>query len=242
MAGKKRTSRKKTAAKTRAFRPFRRLTVWVLRVGIALWGLSLVWIALYAVIDPPSTFYIRQEENRLGKIERQWAGLDWIAPVMVRSVVAAEDANFCDHWGFDMSAIRAAIEDGATRGASTLSQQVVKNTFLWQGRSWPRKALETLMTPMVELVWTKRRILEVYLNVAEFDEGVFGVDAAARHYFGIGPDQLSPVQAARLAAILPAPKDRSASKPSAFLRRRAEVIRDGAETIRRDGRAACFED
>lgn len=242
MAGKKRTSKKKPAAKTRAFRPFRWLMVWALRVGIVLWGLTMVWIVLYAVIDPPGTYYIRQEENRLGRIERQWVEMDRIAPVMVRSVVAAEDANFCEHWGFDMMAIRAAIEDGATRGGSTLSQQVVKNTFLWHGRSWPRKALETLMTPMVELVWTKRRILEIYLNVAEFDQGVFGVQAAAGHYFGVDAADLSPVQAARLAAILPSPKARSASKPNEFLRRRAEVIRDGAETIRRDGRAACFED
>ena len=94
----------------------------------------------------------------------------------------------------------------------------------------------------MELVWSKRRIVEVYLNVAEFDEGVFGVEAAARHYFGVGPEELSPTQAARLAAILPNPKARSASKPSKFVRRRAAGILDGAATIRRDGRAACFED
>ena len=104
---------------------------------------------------------------------------------MGRSAVAAEDANFCLHWGFDMAAIREAVEEGGTRGASTISQQVVKNVFLWHGRSWVRKAMEAVMTPVVELVWTKRRILEVYLNVAEFDEGVFGVQAAAQHYFGV---------------------------------------------------------
>ena len=104
--------------------------------------------------------------------------------MMARSVVAAEDANYCLHWGFDMGAIREALEDGAARGASTISQQTVKNTFLWQGRSWFRKALEALLTPVVELVWTKRRLLEVYLNVIEFDEGVFGVEAAAQSYFG----------------------------------------------------------
>ena len=168
--------------------------------------------------------------------------IDSIAPVMARSVVAAEDANFCLHWGFDMAAIREALEDGAGRGASTLSQQTVKNVFLWHGRSWPRKALEALMTPVVELIWSKRRIVEVYLNVAEFDTGVFGVEAAARHYFGVSAADLSPVQAARLAAILPDPKNRSASQPSAFVRQRAAAILDGAETIRQDGRAACFED
>ena len=119
---------------------------------------------------------------------------------------------------------------------------MVKNVYLWQGRSWVRKAIETLLTPLVELTWSKRRILEVYLNVAEFDEGVFGVEAAARHYFGVGPEALSAERAARLAAVLPSPKTRSASEPTAFLRRRAVAIMDGAETIRGEPRARCFED
>lgn len=97
------------------------------------------------------------------------------------------------------------------------------------------------MTPLVEALWSKRRILEVYLNIAEFDEGVFGVEAAARHYFGIGPEALTPTQAARLAAVLPNPKGRSASRPSSFVRKRSAAIRDGAATIRADGRAACFQ-
>jgi monofunctional biosynthetic peptidoglycan transglycosylase len=159
---------------------------------------------------------------------------------MARSAVAAEDANYCLHWGFDMAAIREAIDRGGTRGASTIPQQVVKNVYLWHGRSWLRKALEAGLTPAVELVWSKRRILEVYLNVAEFDRGVFGVEAAARHYFGVGASELTPVQAARLAAILPDPKGRSASDPSPFVRQRAASILDGAETIRVDGRADCF--
>jgi monofunctional biosynthetic peptidoglycan transglycosylase len=161
---------------------------------------------------------------------------------MARSVVAAEDANFCLHWGLDLDAIQRAIEEGGTRGGSTISQQVVKNVYLWHGRSYLRKVLEAVMTPAVEAVWSKRRIVEVYLNVAEFDEGVFGVEAAARHYFGVGPEELTAVQAARLAAILPAPKSRSASQPSDFVRERAAAIRDGAATILADGRAACFED
>lgn len=193
-------------------------------------------------IDPGRTFYMNQEARRLGGIAHQWVALDMVAPVMARSVVAAEDANFCLHWGFDMGAIRAVIEAGGARGASTLSQQTVKNVYLWQGRSWPRKALEAAMTPLVEVVWPKQRIIEIYLNVAEFDEGVFGVDAAARHYFSVGPEALTPTQAARLAAVLPDPKNRSASKPTAWLKRRAAAIMDGAATIRRDGRSGCFED
>src|SRR5690606_29262021 len=114
-------------------------------------------------------------------------------------------------------------------------QQVVKNAYLWHGRNWSRKALEALMTPAVELLWSKRRILEVYLNVAEFGEGVFGVKAAAAVHFRVEPAQLTPQQAARLAAVLPNPKARSAANPSDFVRRRAARIVDGAETIRRDG-------
>ncbi|WP_432448235.1 monofunctional biosynthetic peptidoglycan transglycosylase [Aliiroseovarius marinus] len=215
---------------------------WLRRAVLLLAAIFVLGIAGYAVINPPTTPYILSEKMRLGEVDRAWVDLDEVAPIMARSIVAAEDANFCAHWGFDMRAIRAAIEDGGGRGASTLTQQVVKNVYLWHGRSWPRKALEAMITPAVELVWSKRRIVEVYLNVAEFDEGVFGIEAASRHYFGIGPEALSAVQAARLAALLPNPKERSASRPSAFVRKRAQSILDGAATIRADGRSACFED
>lgn len=201
----------------------------------------LALILLYAVVPPPTTLYMLSEGRRLGGVERSWVGGDEIAPVMMRSVVAAEDANFCLHWGFDMAEIRRAVAQGSTRGASTLSQQVVKNVFLWHGRSWGRKALEAMITPVMELVWTKRRILVVYLNVAEFDEGVFGVEAAAQHHFGVSAADLTAVQAARLAAVLPDPKERDAGKPSRSVRNRAASIADGAETIRVDGRAGCFE-
>jgi monofunctional biosynthetic peptidoglycan transglycosylase len=136
-----------------------------------------------------------------------------------------------------MGAIRLALEEGANRGASTISQQVVKNVFLWHGRSWLRKALEAVLTPVMEATWSKQRILEVYLNVAELDEGVFGVGAAGPWYFGTDAGDLSAAQAARLAAVLPAPKVRSAREPS----RRSRAIADGAALIRADGRAACFE-
>ncbi|MBV0913592.1 monofunctional biosynthetic peptidoglycan transglycosylase [Anianabacter salinae] len=238
---------KRTSTRRRRTRagPVRRGAAWVLRWAargvVVVATLLLIWISVYTVLDPPTTPYIRSEAARLGGVDRQWADLEDIAPVMARAAVAAEDANFCLHWGFDMGAIRTALEDGATRGASTISQQVVKNAFLWQGRSWLRKALEALMTPVMELVWSKRRIIEVYLNVAEFDEGVFGVRAAALHYYGVAAADLTPVQAARLAAVLPNPKDRSASQPSAQLRQRAAGIADGAATIAADGRASCFE-
>jgi monofunctional biosynthetic peptidoglycan transglycosylase len=238
-ADKKPRSRKAKPAPRRA--PLRRALRWIGRGLAGIAGLFAALILVFALIPPPINLYQIAEAWRLGGIEKDWVGWDEIAPVMGRSAVAAEDANFCNHWGFDMAAIRLAIEEGSNRGASTISQQVAKNVFLWQGRSWPRKAMEALLTPAVELVWTKRRILEVYLNVAEFDEGVFGVQAAARHYFGVDARDLSATQAARLAAVLPDPKGRDAANPSSFVRKRARQIAAGAETIAADGRSACFE-
>lgn len=214
---------------------------WVLRGLVGAGGAAVALVMLFAVLNPPTTAYMVGEGRRLGGVTHEWVALADIAPVMARSVVAAEDANFCNHWGFDLIAIKKAIADGSNRGASTLTQQTVKNVYLWHGRSWVRKAMETAITPLVEAVWSKRRIIEVYLNVAEFDEGVFGVGAAAHHYFGVAPAQLTPLHAARLAAILPSPKTRSASKPTAFTRKRTAQIRDGAATISKDGRATCFE-
>lgn len=220
---------------------FRRIRWWLLRGLMGLVGLYAVLIVLFSFLPPPINIYQMQESWRLGGIEKDWVSFDEIAPVVARSVVAAEDANFCLHWGFDMAAIREAIEDGGARGASTLSQQVVKNTFLWHGRSYLRKAMEAAITPVLELMWSKRRILEVYMNTAEFAEGVFGVQAAAQHHFGVDARDLSALQAARLAAVLPDPKGRSASKPSDFVRKRTRSIMSGAETIAADGRAGCFE-
>lgn len=221
--------------------PLRRVLRFLTRAFLVLALVVLGLIGLGAVVNPPTTPYMFAQSRDLGGVSQDWVDLDDVSPVMAQAVVAAEDANFCTHWGFDLPAIKQAIEDGGTRGASTLSQQTVKNVYLWHGRNYTRKAMEALLTPVLEAVWSKRRIVEVYLNVAEFDKGVFGVKAAARHYFGVTPDQLSGVQAARLAAILPDPKGRSASNPSAFVQKRARAILSGAATISKDGRAACFE-
>ncbi len=239
---KKTKSRSKKKAKPN---PLKQAVRFVVRWGVrSVCVVALVAVALgllWSIVNPPTTFYMMQESRRLGGVDQVWVDLEDVAPVMMRSVVAAEDANFCLHWGLDVKAIRLAIEEGQGRGASTISQQVVKNVYLWHGRSWLRKVLEAGMTPLVEALWSKRRILEVYLNVAEFDEGVFGVDAAAHHYFGVVPSKLTSAQAARLAAILPNPKGRSAKSPSARVRKRAVSIQDGAATIKADGRATCFE-
>lgn len=242
MARTRGTGRKR--AKATSHHPLRRawtrLRRSILRgvLGIAI--ILTVWIAAYAVVPVPTTPYILSERVRLGTIEREWTPIEDISINLQRSVVAAEDANFCLHWGFDMAAIRDAIADGAARGGSTISQQTAKNAFLWHGRSWFRKALEAAITPVMEAIWPKSRVLEVYLNVAEFDEGVFGAEAAAQHHFGVSAADLTPDQAAHLAAVLPAPQSRSASQPSDFVRTRAAAIRDGAATIRADGRDACF--
>lgn len=241
-----RAKKKKTAAKGatkgKGFRPIAWLRRWVLRFVLSVGAFLVFLVLLYSVVNPPITHTIWSEKRRLGDVDREWVPMEHISPALARSVVAAEDANYCQHWGFDLNAIQSALQDGAQRGGSSISQQVVKNVFLWQERSWFRKALETLLTPMVEAVWSKRRILEVYLNVAETDEGVFGVEAGARKYFSKGPDELSAREAALLAAVLPNPKGRSAANPSQSLQKRAARIADGAATIRADGRSACFED
>ena len=233
-----------TAAKAAPRRPgrLRRLLRWPLRIVFSAAALVVAWVALYLVVPVPGGIYMAREAIRLGGIERDWQDFDAISPHLARSVMAAEDARFCDHWGFDFDAIRAAIEEreqGRFRGASTISQQVAKNVFLWHGRSWARKGLEAGFTGLVELTWPKRRILEVYLNVAEFAPGVFGAEAAARHHFGRGAGELTAGQAALLAAVLPNPKERSAANPSGFVQRRAGAIRAGADTLRAEGRDGC---
>lgn len=242
MAGRTRKPRSKTKT-SKAKRPSlrRRILRFVLRCTVVAFLVVVALVLAFAVFNPPTNYYIWSEKRRLGDVKQEWVALEDIAPVMARSAVAAEDANFCEHWGFDIRAIRAAIAQGGNRGASTISQQTVKNVYLWHGRSWFRKAMEAGMTPLVEAVWSKRRIVEVYLNIAEFDEGVFGVQAASRHYFGVDAADLSALQAARLAAILPSPKKRSASNPSSYVRKRTRQIRDGAATISKDGRSDCFE-
>ncbi len=245
MATGKTTRKRKSAAPpaTRTARALLRACLrWAGRI-LAGWAAVLLFlIVLYTIVNPPVTLTILDAYLRLGHVDRDWVPIEDMAPEAARSVVAGEDANFCLHWGFDMTAIRAALDHGAKRGASTITQQVAKNVFLWQGRSWVRKAVEAVLTPVIELFWTKRRIIEVYLNVAEMGDGVFGIEAAAQHYFGVSAADLTPLQAARIAAALPDPKDRDPAKPSRFLRGRAAEIADGAATVLADGRARCFED
>ncbi len=234
----KRTRKAKKEPRTRRWA--RRIRHWLWRGGLAAAAVLFLWIVVYGFVPVPTTPYIISERARLGAIDRDWVAMEQIAPELARAVVAAEDANFCLHWGFDMTAIRDAIADGAARGGSTISQQTAKNAFLWQGRSWVRKALEAAITPVIELIWSKSRVLEVYLNVAEFAPGVFGAEAAAQHHFGVTAFDLTARQASLLAAVLPNPQERNASAPSELVARRARSIAEGAATIAADGRDDCF--
>jgi len=204
-------------------------------------AVAVLMVGLYRVVNPPITYLMAREWWRLGSYEREWVGFGTMSDALPLSAVAAEDANFCRHRGFDLVGIRDAIaDDGRLRGGSTISQQVAKNVFLWPGRTWIRKGLEAGFTLLIEAIWSKRRIVEVYLNVAEMGEGVFGVEAAALHYWKMPAEELGPQRSARLMAILPDPAGRSPVSGSAFIAQRGKAIQRGAETIRADGRAACF--
>ena len=225
---------------------WRRWSRWVLRklllVGFISVVVSALLVILFRFANPYVTYYYVAERARLGEVQRDWTPIEEFSPHMPLSVVAAEDAMFCNHFGFNVDAIKAALDDDKRlRGGSTISQQVAKNVFLWQGRTWVRKGLEAWFTLLIELIWPKQRIVEVYLNVAEFDEGIFGAASTGRHYFGVEPGELTPLQAARLAAVLPSPKKRSASRPTSFIKKQTRKIISGAETINQDGRADCFQ-
>jgi monofunctional biosynthetic peptidoglycan transglycosylase len=187
-------------------------------------------VACFRFVDPPaSAFMLRDGFTRLaaGKdwIAHRWVDYEQIAPAMRLAVVAAEDQRFPAHDGFDFEAIERAVAHNKSharkRGASTISQQVAKNLFLWPQRSWLRKGLEVYFTTAIETLWPKRRILEVYLNVAELGDGVWGVGAASRRYFGVEAGRLSGHQAATLAAVLPNPKKMRASAPGPYTQQRA---------------------
>lgn len=193
-------------------------------------------VFLFKWIDPPVTSFMIQDKfgalrnKEPMTLRREWKEIKNISPAMQVAVIAAEDQNFCCHHGFDLEAIEKAIKHNRRsrriRGASTISQQVAKNLFLWPGKSFLRKGLEGYFTALIELLWSKRRILEVYLNIVETGKHIFGVEAAARYYFNTPSSRLTSDQAALLAAILPNPHRFSARNPSSYiLRRKSWVMR-----------------
>ena len=202
----------------------------------AIAGLSvvLVLLLLFRWVNPPASSLMVQQALTGQAIDQRWVKLEDVAPVLIRSVVRSEDARFCLHYGIDTVEMRAALrrsrggEFGSIRGASTISMQVVKNMFLWPDRSLARKGLELAITPLMEVVWPKRRILEVYLNIAEWGPGIFGAEAAAQAYFGKSASRLSRREAALMAVALPNPIERRPDRPSGGLQRRASEIARGA--------------
>ncbi|WP_157220525.1 monofunctional biosynthetic peptidoglycan transglycosylase [Flavisphingomonas formosensis] len=205
---------------------------------------SLVWVGVYRFVPPPITFTMIGGMLDGHGLTRDWMSLSEMSPNMARAAIAAEDARFCTHHGFDLQAIEQAAKRNAQgkrlRGGSTISQQTAKNVFLWQGRSWVRKGLETWFTVLIETLWGKRRIMEMYLNVAETGIGTYGANAGAMRYFHHDASTLSTTEAARIAAILPLPKKREAIDPSGFTRRYGNRIAARSGVVSRDALDMCL--
>lgn len=210
---------------------------------VAFFLAPVTWVGAYLFFDPPSTLTMLVRAAAGQTIRHYPVPIARMSPHIVRAVIAAEDANFCTHAGFDVEAIQDAMDSNARgssrRGASTISQQTAKNLFLWQGGSWFRKGVEVYFTALVEFIWPKRRIMEAYLNAAEWGDGNFGVEAAARARFGVAAADLTPLQAARLAAVLPSPNRWRADSPGPYVRRRSATIVQRARVVRNEHMAGC---
>jgi len=217
-----------------------RLVIFLFKLLIAFVVLSVLWVLVYRVVPVPVTATMLMDDKGITK---DWEPLSNIDRNMVRAVIAAEDGKFCSHNGFDREAIEKAMQQnargGRIRGGSTISQQTAKNAFLWQGGGYIRKGLEAWFTLLIETIWGKRRIMEVYLNIAETGIGTYGVQEGARRYFNHGADRLTPTEAARMAAALPLPKKRSVKNPGGWLARHGSTIRSRIGVVRRDGLDAC---
>jgi monofunctional biosynthetic peptidoglycan transglycosylase len=210
-----------------------RVLLWM---ALAFFGSSLFFVILYAFVNPPVTplMVIRWidpvSEDQPYRLKKDWVPLDRISPNLQLAVVASEDNRFTEHWGFDFEAIEKAQkfnerkQGKKVRGASTISQQTAKNVFLWPQRSWVRKGLEAYFTALIELVWSKRRIMEVYLNVIEMGKGIYGAEAASKVYFGKPAARLTRAESALLAAILPSPAKWNPAKPTSYLINRQQWI------------------
>ena len=216
-----------------AFRFLAKFVLWFL-------GLSLLLVVLFKFVPPPVTATMLMDENGFTK---DWESLSSIDRNMVDAVIAAEDGKFCSHDGFDREAIENAMRrnaaGGRIRGGSTISQQTAKNVFLWQGGGYFRKGLEAYFTVLIEYIWGKRRIMEVYLNVAETGIGTYGAEAGAQRYFGKSAANLTGLEAARMAAALPLPKERSVKNPSGWLALHGNTVAARIGVVRRDALDAC---
>jgi monofunctional biosynthetic peptidoglycan transglycosylase len=233
-------ARPRPKARTRSFRPIRFLIKTVL--GLMLF--SVAWVAVYRFVPPPFTFTMLGDVLSGRSVAKDWMPLSRIDPDMARAAIAAEDSKFCSHHGFDVDAIGAAMMRNAAgghiiRGGSTISQQAAKNAFLWQGGGYVRKGMEAWFTVLIEAIWGKHRIMEVYLNVAETGIGTYGANAGSQRYFGHDASRMSTVEAARIAAVLPLPKKRPGVAPTGYTRRYGNAIVRRAGVVRREGMDAC---
>ncbi len=225
---------------SKRFRPFSLL----IKIIVYLIAGSVLWVLVYRFIPPPVTATMVGDLVSGRGITKDWMSLSDMDPDMARAAIAGEDGKFCSHNGFDAEAIRTAIRRNASggriRGGSTISQQTAKNAFLWQGGGYFRKGLEAWFTLLIETLWGKRRIMEVYLNVAETGIGTYGANAGAERYFNKDASSLSPTEAARIAAVLPLPKAREAVTPGGFTRRYGNSISARIGVVKRDGLDNCL--
>lgn len=223
--------------------PVRRLLRLLMALAVALAAFSVGWAALYRVVPVPVTPLMLIRAAGGSGLEHDWMPMSQISPHLARAVIASEDTLFCDHGGFDWAAIEGAFADNEEgsrlRGGSTISQQTAKNAFLWPDRSWTRKGAEAWFTLLIETLWPKSRILEVYLNIVEWDDGVYGAEAAARHHFKKPASALTRREAALLAVVLPNPRNWSPNPPGAYVARRAGIIERRMAVVERDGLADC---
>jgi monofunctional biosynthetic peptidoglycan transglycosylase len=215
----------------------------LLKLILLLFVLSILWVLAYRFVPPPITATMLGDVVAGRGLRKDWMNLNEIDRDMVRAAIAAEDGKFCQHNGFDFEAIEDAMKRNASggriRGGSTISQQTAKNAFLWQGGGYPRKAAEAYFTFLIETLWGKRRIMEVYLNIAETGIGTYGANAGSMRYFDHDASAMSPTEAARIAAVLPLPKERGAVAPKGFTRRYGNTISARIGQVRRDGLDAC---
>ncbi len=220
-------------------------TGWMIGRGILYFIVgSILWVVVYKFVPPPITLTMMGDVLSGHSLHKDWMSLSAMDPNMARAAIAGEDGKFCVHGGFDREAIFKAAKrnahGGRIRGGSTISQQTAKNAFLWQGGGFFRKGLEAWFTVLIETVWGKRRIMEVYLNIAETGIGTYGANAGAQRYFGHDASELSPTEAARIAAILPLPKKRDAVAPKGFTRRHGNRLAANVGVVRRDALDACL--
>jgi len=224
--------------------PIRSLFGWLAKLVLFFLIVSVGMTIVYRFVPPPITWTMIGDIVGGHGVTKTWVPLDRIDPDMPRAAIAAEDSRFCTHSGFDYQAIASAMrrnaEGGRIRGGSTISQQTAKNVFLFQGGGYPRKALEAYFTVLIEAIWGKRRIMEVYLNVAETGIGTYGVEAGAQRYFRRSAANLTPRQAAQIAAVLPLPKKRAGIAPQGFTRRYAGMIQRRIAVVRDQGLDACL--